>query len=121
MKNQILRILINASLLSLIAGIVVTIAGLLLGWKTSTQFSDGFFLAGGILCVIGFLNFYGMINQDSGAGRQYSPVNNLDEAEGFRLWKEDSLRGYNLLALLGTSGLLLFGISGLAILVGKLF
>jgi ABC-type antimicrobial peptide transport system permease subunit len=85
MKIQILRVLIRAILLSLIAGIVVTIAGLMLGWKISTQFSDGFFLAGGILCVIGFLNFYGMINQDSGAGRQYSPVNNLDKAEGYTL------------------------------------
>ncbi len=121
MKNQILRVLIRAILLSLFAGIVVTIAGFVLEWKTSTQFSDGFFLAGGILCVIGFLNFYGMINQDARAGRQYSPVNNLDEDEGYRLWTADTLRGYNLLALLGTSGLLLFGMSGLAILIGNMF
>ena len=121
MKNSILRVLISAILFSLICGIVVSIIGLVLGWKTSTQFSDGFTWAGGILSVIGFLNVFGMLNQDARAGRQYSPVNNLDAAEGFRLWRADTLRGYNLLAVLGTSALLLFGMAGLAIMVGGLF
>ena len=53
MKNTIPRILISASLLSLIAGIVVTIIGLVLGWKTSIQFSDGFFWAGALMIFIG--------------------------------------------------------------------
>jgi hypothetical protein len=117
MKNPILRILIRAILFSLISGIVVCIAGLILGWKTSAQFSDGFCMAGGVMVAIGFLNVYGMMNQDGRAGRQYSPMNNLDEDEGFRLWEADSFRGYNLLAFLGTSGLLLFGMAGLALLV----
>jgi hypothetical protein len=121
MKNLILRILIRAILLSLISGIIVMIAGIILGWKTSTQFSDGFTMAGGIMCVLAFLNVYGMLNQDGRAGRQYSPMNNLDEAEGFRLWTADTLHGYNLLALLGTSGLLLFGMAGLALVVGNVF
>jgi hypothetical protein len=121
MKNLILRILIRAILLSLISGIVVSIIGLILGWKTFTQFSDGFTWAGGIMSVIGFLNVYGMLNQDARAGRQYSPVNNLGEAEGFRLWTADTLRGYNLLALLGTSALLLFGMAVLIIMVAGQF
>jgi hypothetical protein len=121
MKNLILRILIRAILLSIISGIVVAIIGLILGWKTSIQFSDGFTYAGGIMCVIGFLSVYGMLNQVGRAGRQYSPVNNLGEAEGFRLWTADTLRGYNLLALLGISGLLLFGMAVLVLQVGGLF
>ena len=59
MKNTILRILISAILFSLISGIVVSIIGLLLGWKTSTQFSDGFFWAGAIMILIGFFSFLG--------------------------------------------------------------
>ena len=43
MKDPILRILISAILFSLISGIVVSIIGLMLGWETSTQFSDDFF------------------------------------------------------------------------------
>jgi hypothetical protein len=59
MKKSILRILIRASLLALIAAIVVTLIGLLLGWKTSIQFSDGFFWAAVIMIAIGFISFQG--------------------------------------------------------------
>ena len=59
MKNTILRILISASLLSLISGIVVVIIGLMLGWKTSIQFSDGFFWAGALMIFIGFVSYQG--------------------------------------------------------------
>ncbi len=121
MKNSIRRILISAVLFSLISGIVVLIIGLILGWKTSTQFSDGFTYAGGILAVIGFLNVYAMHNQEGGAGRQYRPAFYMDEAEGFKRWSADTLHGYNLLAFLGISGLLLFVMAGLTILVGGLF
>ena len=119
MKNSILRILIPAILFSLLSGVVVAITGLMLGWKTSTQFSDGFFWAGTILIAIGFVNILGMFSQRSVSGleRNQSAVH-LDAAERLKIWNADILRGYNLLAFLGISGLLLFG---LAILVGRLF
>ena len=119
MKNPILRILISAILFSLISGIVVSITGLMLGWKTSTQFSDGFFWAGVIIIAIGFVNVLGGLNQPI---MPYSQSTlNLDMDERFKLWVADTLHGYNILAFLGTSGLLLFGMAGLAILVGRLF
>ena len=119
MKNPILRILISAILFSLISGIVVSIIGLMLGWKTSTQFSDGFFWAGVIIIAIGFVNVLGGLNQPIMPYSQ--PTLNLDTDERFKLWVADTLHGYNILAFLGTSGLLLFGMAGLAILVGRLF
>ena len=119
MKNPILRILISAILFSLISGIIVAIIGLMLGWKTSTQFSDGFFWAGAIVISIGFVNLLGMFSQRTVSGLQYSQsAVHLDMAERYKIWETDILHGYNLLAFLGTSGLLLFG---LAILVGRLF
>ena len=122
MKNTILRILISAILFSLISGIVVAITGLILGWKTSTQFSDGFFWAGAIVILIGFVNVMGMFSQRTVSGLEYSQsAVHLDAAERFKIWQADILRGYKLLAFLGTSGLLLFGLAGLAILVGRLF
>jgi hypothetical protein len=121
MKNPILRILISAVLFSLIAGIVVLIIGLMRGWKTSAQFSDGFFWAGAIVISIGFVNLLGMFSQRTVSGLQYSEsAVHLDASERFKIWEADILHGYHLLAFLGTSGLLLFGMSGLAILVGKL-
>ena len=56
MKNTIRRNLIGAILFSLMAGIVVLIIGLTLGWKTSRQFSDGFFWAGALMIFIGLIS-----------------------------------------------------------------
>jgi len=63
MKNTILRILISAILLLLISGIAVSHTGMILGWKTFTQFSDGFFWARSIMLSLGFLNVIGGHNQ----------------------------------------------------------
>ena len=116
MKNTILRILISASLLSLIAGIVVTIIGLMLGWNTSRQFSDGLFWAGALLILIGFISYQGYSQRAS-----EGPTASLNSADHSNLWAADTYRGKNLMAFLGISGLLLFGLSFLAILVGRLF
>jgi hypothetical protein len=122
MKNPILRVLISAILFSLIAGIVVSIIGLMLGWKTYIQFSDGFFWAGTIFLFLGCMNLMGMFSQRTDSGLQYHrPEVHMDAAERSRILEADILHGYSLLALLGTTGLLLFGLSGLTILVGRQF
>ncbi len=121
MKNSILRILIRALVLALISAIVVASTGLLRGWTTYTQFSDGFFWAGAILISTGLLNLMGMLSERTVSGLQNSQsAVHLDTAERFRIWQADTLRGYHLLALLGATGLLLFVLSGLAILAGRL-
>ena len=113
MKNTIPRILISAGLLSLIAGIVVLIIGLALGWKTSTQFSDGLFWAGALMIFIGLISFQGYGQRT----REESMVS-VDPAERSTLWAADASRGKNLMAFFGISGLLLFVMS---FLVGRLF
>ena len=116
MKNTIRRILIGAILFSLISGIVVSIIGLMLGWKTSTQFSDGFFWAGAIMIFIGLISFQGYSQRTSDGPPDY-----LDPAERSSLWAADTFHGKNLMAFLGISGLLLFGLSFLTTLVGRRF
>jgi hypothetical protein len=110
MKNTILRILVSAILFSLISGIVVSIIGLMLGWKTSSQFSNGFFWAGVIMISIGFISFQGYRQRTI----DWPPVH-LDSAERSNLWAADTFRGKNLMAVLGISGLLLFGLSFLVL------
>ena len=110
MKNTILRILISAFLFSLISGIVVSIIGLMLGWKTSTQFSDGFFWAGAIMIIIGFVSYQGYSQRTMDGPPDY-----LDPAERSKLWTADTYRGKNLMAIFGISGLLLFGLSFLVL------
>jgi hypothetical protein len=119
MKNPILRILISAILFSLISGIVVAIIGLMLGWKTSTQFSDGFFWAGAIIISSGIMSILGMLNQPIMPYKQSTYY--LGKAELAKQWAADISQGHNILVFLGISGLLLLGLSGLAILVGRLF
>ena len=114
MKKPFLRVLISAIVLALICGVIVVITGLLRGWKTSTQFSDGFFWAGAILISIGLLNFMGGFSQRNISGLPYSqPVVHMDMAERYKMWQADISRSHNLLAFLGIAGLLLFGLAGL--------
>ncbi len=112
MKNTIVRILIGAILFSLISGIVVSIIGFMLGWKTSTQFSDGFFWAGAIMILIGVISFQGYSQRAS----EWPPIY-LDPANLAKLWAADTFHGKILMAVFGISGLLLFGLS---ILVSRL-
>jgi hypothetical protein len=118
MKKMILRILVSAILLSTISGIVVSIIGLTRGWKTSTQFSDAFFWTGAIMISAGFLSVMGRLGQPIMPYSQSSLF--LDKTERARQWAADISQGYNILAFLGTSGLLLLGLAGLAILIGRL-
>jgi len=120
MKKTTLRLLISAIVLALISGIVVAIVGWLLGWKTATQFSDGFFWAGAILISLGVLNILGGRNQPASGLQTSQSAVRVDYEERFKLWRAETMRGHNLLALLGTSGLLLFGLAYLAILVGRM-
>jgi len=117
MKNPILRSLISGSLCSILSGIVVSIAGLVLGWKTPAQFSNGFFWAGIFFIVIGAVNAMGNIEQP------YVPFSNaaihLNNDERFKLWAADTLHGRNLLAFLGASGVLLFVMASLILLIGE--
>lgn len=110
MKNTILLILVGAILLSLISGIVVSIIGLMLGWRTFTQFSTGFFWAGVVLISIGFISLQGRRQKTV----DWPPVH-LDPAERSRLWAADTFRGNTIVALFGISGLLLLGLSFLAL------
>jgi hypothetical protein len=121
-KNPILRILISAIVFSLISGIIVAIIGFILGWKTSTQFSDGFFWAGAILISLGFVSAIGRVNQGTISEKRYiQSADHQDMAERSKQLTADITKGNNILAFLGTSGLLLCVISGVALLVGKLF
>ena len=98
MKNTILRILISAILFSLLAGIVVAIICLMIGWKTSTQFSNGFFWAGVILISIGLISMQGYSQRPVSGPPDY-----LDPAERSKLWAADTFRGKKLMAFLGIS------------------
>ena len=122
MKNPIVLVVVSAVALAVVSGIVVAVIGLWLGWKTPVQFSDGFFWAGAIELGIAGVNLMGMFSQRTVAGLQYSQSSvHLDASERFRIWQADITHGYNLLGFFAISGFLLFGMSALALAVGKAF
>ena len=110
MKNPILRILISATLFSLITGIVVSLVGLMFGWESSVQFSNGFFWAGVIMIVIGFVSYRGYSQRTTDW-----PSSHLDPDKLSTLWAADTFRGKSVMALFGITGLLLFGLSFLVL------
>ena len=86
MGKKILRFLSFVIPITLIASIIVLVIGLILKWTTPAQFSDGFFLAGGVLIVFGLINLMGAHNLEGTAGFPYARVNQFDRDEGFKLW-----------------------------------
>jgi uncharacterized membrane protein len=113
MKHQILRILIKASLVSLIVGSLVVIIGLTREWKTPAEFSNGFFFAGAILIFIGLISYMGYSR-----GSLDAPAGHLDPAERSDLAVEDTSRGKRLMIFFTIPGVLLFGLS---LLIARLF
>jgi hypothetical protein len=105
MKNTIMRILIGAILLLLISGIAVLVIGSMHEW-TALQLSDGFFWAGAIMGLIGFISLQGY----SQRGPAWPPAH-ADENDRFKLWAADVFHGKMLAAVFGISALLLFGLS----------
>lgn len=116
MRTTILRILLSALLLSLISGALVSIFGFMRGWNSATQFSDGFFWAGILMIAVGFISFQGYGHRFVG----WLP-DHMESDDRTHVWAADIIRGKNLLAFFGISGLLLFGLSLLAILIGESF
>ena len=106
MKNPILRTLMGAILFSLISSIVISSIGYMLGWKTTAQFSDGFFWVGFLLIAIGIISYQGY----SRPTLDWPPIH-LGPAARAHLYMEDSFHGNNIMVFLGISGLLLFGLS----------
>jgi hypothetical protein len=106
MINAIPYILVRAIPFSFIAVVFVSIIGLRLGWKTATQFSDGFFWAAVIMFSIGFISARGY-----SLGTTNWPRASMDSGERAKRWAADIFHGKILMAVFGITGLLLIGLS----------
>ena len=117
MKKSFLRLVGTTLLLALLIGIIVASIGWLLGWKTTTQFSNGLFLLGGILVVLGILSVMGGYGMRSDFHVVYSQsAGEMNIAERGRRWAADMTQGYSAFLFLFLSGGFLIG---LAVLVGQ--
>jgi hypothetical protein len=119
MKNSITRVLISAVVFSLLAAIIIVIIGVIRKWSTPEEFSNGFFWAGAIVLMAGAVNSLSNLYQPTGSAQYMQSVGVVDRKENMRIWQEDVLHGYHLLAFLGIAGVLLLGYAVLILEVGK--
>jgi hypothetical protein len=112
MKTPILRLVLTALCLCLVIALITSGIGALLGWKTSTQFSDGLFIAGSLSIVLGIFTIIGGTNMRADFGLLYGQsAGDASIAERTRRWVADMIQGYNAMILLFLTGVLLIGLS----------
>jgi hypothetical protein len=96
MKKSIPSLILATFLIAAILAILVALVGLLLGWKTGTQFSNGLFLVGALVIVVGVVSILGGFGMRSDFKLVYSQsagsMNTLDRT---RRWIADMAQGYS--------------------------
>ena len=117
MKKSILRLFVTTFLLALALGLVISTSGWLLGWNTFTQFSNGLFMFGGIIVMLGLLSVTGGYTMRSDGKLLYAQsAGDMNLEERTRRMVTDMKQGYHVsLFLFLTGGFLI----GMAILVGS--
>jgi hypothetical protein len=119
-KRMVFRHIVLAILgLTLAAGILTPLIGLIAGCRTSLQFSNSYFIAGSILGMIGMASTFGKFGvRWKFDEKKIDPIRTVEISEKTKSWLEDAFKGYNPIVILVSSGLLLIGLS---ILVDKIF
>ncbi len=107
-----LRLLLSIVMATVLASLIVLIVGWIAKWNTSRQFSDGFFIAGAVFALLGFLAVLGGFTRRTDFKITYSQsARDASLAERARLMMEDIRQGYGLLILLVGSSVFLIVIS----------
>lgn len=118
MKKSI-RSLVKSLIISGIISVMLVVAGLLLSWKTTIQFSNAFFWAGAILIVFGVLSIFGGYGMRSDFGVVYSQsAGDMNILERTKQWITDTEQSYSIYILLLISGGILMLLS---VLIGEIF
>lgn len=117
MKKNILRLFVTTFLLALLIGVIVSAIGWLLGWNTSTQFSNGLFISGGLIIVLGLFSVAGGYNMRADPNLIYAQSAGDMNLEGrARRLVADMRQEYHASIFLSLTGGFLVG---MAILVGS--
>lgn len=110
--KRLLRSLLKSLIISGVIGILLGLAGLLLSWKTTVQFSNGFFWAGALLVIFGVLTIFGGYSMRSNFGVVYSQsAGDANILERTKQWIADTEQSYSFYVLLLISGAILILLS----------
>jgi len=118
-KEMTKHMLVIIPAITIIVGGLTALIGWLAGWHTTIQFSNGLFVAGSAVGLLGLLAVLGTYRARASFGIQYSQsTSDMNLSERAKLWVKDINQGYNALIVGVVSGVLLIGF---AILVDKIF
>jgi hypothetical protein len=118
-KEMTKHMLVIIPAITIIVGGLTALTGWITGWQTAVQFSNGLFVAGSAVGLLGLLAVLGTYRARANFGIQYSQsTSDMNLSERTKLWVKDINQGYNALIVGVVSGALLIG---LAILVDKIF
>lgn len=118
-KEMAKHMLILIPAITIIVGGLTSLIGWIAGWHTTVQFSNGLFVAGSAVGLIGLLAVLGGYRARASFGIQYSQsTSDMNLSERTKMWVKDINQGYNALIVGVVSGALLIG---LAIVVDKIF
>ncbi len=114
--TPLLRSLLQKSALSaglaLLVSLLLALIGFLSGWRSALQFSNGFFVTGAVVIILGLLAVWGGFTARGDFAITYAQsVSDMSQAERVRLWMLDSLRGYGALFVATLCGALLILLS----------
>ena len=117
MKNSLLRLFAMTFLFALLVGIIVSLIGWLAGWNTSIQFSNGLFISGSLIIILGVFSIAGGYNKRADPNLTYAQSAGDMNLEGrARRLVADMRQEYHASIFLSLTGGFLIG---MAILVGS--
>jgi hypothetical protein len=104
---------------TVLISLAVLILGFFLGWDQPVQYSNGFFIAGAIVVVLGFYSVAGGFAQRANFGMTYAEsAGQANLAARNQRTAADITQRYGTLIFLGTTGLVLLLI---AVGIGRFF
>ena len=111
-NSSILRLLGTMVGLTLLVSLIVAVVGRVLQWTTPVQFSNGFFIAGAIVAVLGTFSITGGFQQRANFPLTYAETaSQASISERSKRMMGDINQRYGALILMIGTGLLLIGIS----------
>jgi hypothetical protein len=114
-----LRALQAGGVLAIVISLLVAFFGLIAGWRTATEYSNGMFAMGSAVIIFGLLAVWGGFTSRGSFQMVYpQSVSDMSLPERARLWMLDTLRGYQIVGVMTVCGALMIGLS---VLIYELF
>jgi hypothetical protein len=110
--THILRVLLAGVVTGLALSLLIALSGLIFGWRSSVEFSNGLFLAGSAAIIFGLLSLWGgFTSRGNFALTDIQTDGDMSIGERAKWLAIEVLRGYNVVGTMTVVGAVMIGIS----------